>query len=471
MSPPAFPEAGFSQERRKSPPPIPESIREESRDRAALLQILSSKGISADAVLELVAGYRPYREDKGRTIQNEFKSFALHYGLIEGALSPDDERELCILYAGLKHARQQENKRVSEEVISLAIHDRLVNCATNRIDALYAAMTKSESLEDLRLRLIQIMQTMQLLGKRVPPDRPEHKEVWQGLYLRFRKLVSAKVMSSRRAEVSQLFQEIFDEFATFIDDEFVSREVEARTEQQRSFAWENLVNEVYGRTAEEVYALKARNRKKVAREMLQMKNEGIGIQQLEHLHAVNNQGLVPRSISRLRESPVPISFGLRVGVAGEDVAVETGDVLMRADAIAAAFQAGELPRPLYEIMVAALHNDLLDIHPFADRNGSTSLLFIELMMTKAGYVPSEEREPSYYKHLETALNHNLVAVGVVKQEQRRIAYELGHYEGKTTAAKKAYYNNMMFWIARANDKMKDFYEKVKDLKESDGMQT
>ena len=57
----------------------------------------------------------------------------------------------------------------------------------------------------------------------------------------------------------------------------------------------------------------------------------------------------------------------------------------------------------YGIEAAKLHNDLLDIHPFADRNGSTSLLFLETLMARRGYVPDIKRQKSYYKNLHTIL--------------------------------------------------------------------
>ena len=85
----------------------------------------------------------------------------------------------------------------------------------------------------------------------------------------------------------------------------------------------------------------------------------------------------------------------------------------------------------YEIVAATLHNDLLDIHPFSDRNGSTSILFLELIMAKSGYVPSMKREKDYYKHLRKILDDNLLAISVVKHQHRKIGSKFGYFQGET----------------------------------------
>jgi hypothetical protein len=81
--------------------------------------------------------------------------------------------------------------------------------------------------------------------------------------------------------------------------------------------------------------------------------------------------------------------------------------------------------------VAKLHNRLLDIHPFLDRNGSTCLLFVELLMAAhGGYIPPTDRIKNYNTNLSMILKNSL-AVAVVNYEHYKIEHQFGHYKSKS----------------------------------------
>ncbi|MBU0570002.1 Fic family protein, partial [Patescibacteria group bacterium] len=212
-----------------------------------------------------------------------------------------------------------------------------------------------------------------------------------------------------------------------------------------------IIGKLYGYTIEEYYATKDRNREQVVEKIQELKDEPeITFETIELLHATNNREIVAKSASCLRKDPEDIStFTVRVGILSEDVQTEVDDVVARANNLMAKIKPNQrlstLKRVWYELCAAKLHNDLLDIHPFLDRNGSTSLLFLELMMSKAGYEPSPKREPNYYNHIRKALNNNIAAIALIASEMFRIKFVPGHYRGITTQSpekQKQYKENL-----------------------------
>jgi len=85
----------------------------------------------------------------------------------------------------------------------------------------------------------------------------------------------------------------------------------------------------------------------------------------------------------------------------------------------------------YELGVAKIHNDFLDIHPLVDRNGSTALLIAEFMMMRMGYEPPTEKNNNYYDNVRKLFNNNPAAIGLVAHEQYIIYNQAGYFRGGT----------------------------------------
>ena len=166
--------------------------------------------------------------------------------------------------------------------------------------------------------------------------------------------------------------------------------------------------------------------------MKRMKEEGaITTDTITELHEINNRGIVPKSFSDFRSGSMGVTFGKRIGTLPKDVLQEVEGVVERANSLLEGRRNKKYSKTDFQIATAMLHNQLLDIHPFPDRNGSTSLLLMELLMSHQGYKPSPKREGNYYKTVRRTLGHNPVAIGVVGYEHYLIANKPGHFEGDT----------------------------------------
>lgn len=309
---------------------------------------------------------------------------------------------------------------------------KLAKQSFEKIDRLHELVKQEKELETIKVILRPLMQEMATLAKQIPPERAENASLWYSLHMRFYDLVVMK--TKREPPVAQAFDQIFAEFSDFIDDEFVAREIQRQIMTHGNADVAEAMQTVYGRTSEEVEAMKHKNRAAVAQEILRLKEEPyVSIEMIERLHAMNNQGVVPRQLSRIRGANEESEFGAaRVGVIGEDVREEMEDLVRRTEEMIDRALIENWSDARYEIAVATLHNEMLDIHPFQDRNGSTSLLFVELLMARRGYVPPATRGKKYYTFLRQALGNNPVAVGIVGHEQYKIAHHAGYFEGKTT---------------------------------------
>lgn len=434
-------------ERRKGPPPVPESLKKEALQRQALLAILSTKGLSAEMALEIVADYKVRSGDE--KFQKEVQTIYQKFSLEEGDLSEEDMLEVAVLYTGIQKYRSSEATIATAAVMSETIRHRLITNAYLRLDELQEGITKSKSVEELESGLTEVMRSMHVLVKQMPPGHPQHDAWWEELYRRFKNVTRLR-HAAKTPEVSKLFEGLFDKFRGFIEDDLVARKLYDAGRKGQGVSMEHAMQEVYGRTPEEVSAIKVRNREAVAREIQSQKDEpAVSVDTLRRLHALNNKDIVPGFVSQLRRSGQEVTFARRIGTLGEDVSVEVQAVLDRAIELINRHLLQDVSRPVYEMSVAAMHNDLLDIHPFLDRNGSTSLLFIELMMAKVGYVPPSEREPSYYKQLGQALNYNPLAVAVVGYEQFKIGHQAGYFEGQTVVPKKEAYDQRVGALSTA----------------------
>lgn len=389
--------------KRNMPPPVPEKAKESAIHRQMLLQALESYEDDPKAALELLA------------------------------------------------AQKKETAEAGAEQIRIA----LLKKAYARLDDLETRvqMAAKESPERVREELESMMSEMAGLSRALPPERPE----WNELTKRYKRLLEVKKGSS--TEISRAFSETFDRFNDFIEDEFVAKAIRQISQKEGSANIAKVMEMVYGRTKEEVEAIKQKNRERTVELMDAMKEQPyISFEDIRKLHQSNNRGIVPKSYSRLREGATEehpeeqIGFGKRFGTFVEDLPEEIAAFEKRVEQLIDAALVKNMSDAQYEIAVAKLHNELLDIHPFGDRNGSTALLFIELMMARKGYEPPKKREPSYYKALGKALDYNPVAMSVVGYQQYKISYEFGYFEGEAVKTKKDKYELAKSVIKKMHEK-------------------
>lgn len=319
-----------------------------------------------------------------------------------------------------------------------------------RIDELTLSVETSEE-EEVREKLIGTMQALEQLGRSLPANDP----AWDMVSERYKKLLAIKGKSGK--EVSQTFSQVFDQFNDFIEDEFVTRAMQEKQAagkgKGQSVNVGALMKEVYGRTQKEMEEIKRANRERVVALIDELKEKPyVQFDDIRQLHEANNRGVAPKSQSRMRMGDEDMVFGKagRIGTRPEDLPAELGAFEARVENVIDQASIGSLSQAQYEIAVAQLHNEGLDMHPFNDRNGSTFLLFAELMMARRGHEPSKERESNYYKALTKTLGYNPVAVAMVGYEQFKIGFVPGYFKGVQTSQKEKEkeYNLAMKAVAR-----------------------
>lgn len=435
-----------------SPEAGKETKERERHERQTLLDALATRGLKTEAALEVVAAYDP-KLLKDERFVGEMSAIAASYGVKFDRMSPEDQEKFTVMYLGVKNGRIDANKTDVAEALEGGIKEQLVGQAFRNIDALQAGLEQAAGdPEQLKGNLRETMATLNALSKQLPWTDKANAETWQNLYNRFNILRAAKKGSREIGqEVESAFSEVFEEFGGFIEDEIVDYRL-----KHGGGSIEDITREMYGRTPAEMEKIKVRNREAVAEAIGRMKEKpGIDIDMLEELHALNNKGIVPKKFSKMREDPDAVSyFGKgRLGLMGPDVKPQVEAMLERANTLIDRDAIGDVSKLRYEIEAAGLHNDLLDMHPFGDRNGSTSLLFLELMMARKGYEPPKDRQPNYYKHLSAVVGYNPIAVAVVGHEQYKIAHVTGYYEGPgMTAEQKEYYDKVLEWVKRLKRK-------------------
>ncbi|MBI4133701.1 Fic family protein [Candidatus Uhrbacteria bacterium] len=421
---------------RSEPPPIPpeaRELREHERDeKGFLLDTVRELGLSPQPALEVLARYDT------RAMNDELRestaSLTERYGIKFTEFSTKEQKQIMVLYHSVEETKSAETTNEFADKLTRLMHDGLTRRALRRLDALKNELMGAKQEEEARDALRGLLDSMAVLARQIPPDKKENEPYWQGLLARFQ-----QVATSRRemgAHIQRVYDELFEEFQPLIEDELVQVEIERRMKAGRPQSAEAVMQEIYGRTRDEIEVVKRRNREDVVLEIMKMKEEPyVTIEQLARLHEVNNRDVVPRKESRLRGGEEVIYFGMRMGTLPEDVRTEVEQVVGRVNALVDEQAVSGVSQFRYEMAAAQAHNDLLDIHPFPDRNGSTSLLFLELLAARRGYEPAKERESNYYRQLRQALGNNPIAIGIVGYEQYRIRYRPGYYEGITTGEK------------------------------------
>jgi fido (protein-threonine AMPylation protein) len=319
--------------------------------------------------------------------------------------------------------------------------ERLKDVALLRVDQLTALIEQEHSPELLRATLRESMWTLSALARASTPEEEETASLWETVMKKYEDLTRLK--RSAAGDMKQAYQGVFEEYSSFIEDDLYAKVRSIRMKRKEVVSEEDLMTELYGRSVEEVQEIKDRNRKNVAAFIEAHRDEAPSIALLERLHRENNKGLIPADISKVRKQGEEVVYGGgRVGTFGEDVREELEHLMAKAEWTAEHTKSSVL----FQCAVAKLHNDMLNIHPFKDRNGSTSMLFIEFMTAKRGYTPSPQREDQYYTYVRKALSNNPVAVGILGGGQYEIGMRSGYYKGFTAKGKEKKYEDYFSFL-------------------------
>ncbi|MBI4434303.1 Fic family protein [Candidatus Uhrbacteria bacterium] len=324
----------------------------------------------------------------------------------------------------------------------------IVRRAFERIEGLRDQLQTLQGIEEFKAGLRELLSSMRALAQRIPPDEERHEASWVELVGRFKAIAGDR--AAAEGPVREVYEQLFEESQDFIEDELVAKEMWRRSRAGGEPSVEHVMQEIYGRTAEEVAAIKRRNREQVAQRITELAEQPyLTAEAIVELHALNNEDLLPQGQLRLRaHEEEGVTFGQRFGTLPEDVQQEVTHLVGRVNALIDEEVLRGVSGVRYEVAAAAFHNALLDIHPFPDRNGSTALILIELLMARRGYAPPTERDPDYYGRLRTILNDNPVAIGLVAYEHFRIKYVPGYFEGTTTRGKEKFYDRVLEEIAK-----------------------
>ena len=310
-------------------------------------------------------------------------------------------------------------------------------------------------LETVRNKLMSILERLSEFTQQVDPLDKANEDFFDSLGLRTIDMLN-EIKQESGAEISQIFSDVYYEHSDFLDREVVIPLEERQLQDGAVTSTEHVARKIYKRTPEEMEQIKSRNRESVVQAIQEMSEKpDITTEMLEELYRLNNKGVVPAKLSAWREGS--ITFGKRIGTVDVDIPREVSHTVDRANKLTLRRIFG-MSETAHDMAAAKLHNDLLDIHPWEDRNGSTSLLFLELMMTREGrYEPSAEREKDYYKQLHKIFDGNLLAMGVVLYEQIKIANSYGYYEGVTPiddTRKEFYGDRITHWKEKYKERRK-----------------
>lgn len=422
---------------------------ESLKARNALAETLEDTSISPRASLELLIDF----DDKIAVEKlPSLPEIAQEYGFDLQEIPENRLLKLAMIYSEANRTTNQASKQELEDAFARQLHEQLTESALEKIDILSKQLESNlKDPEAIKTTLRNILDRMGRLSEQLPTEKSENLDLWKKMYDKFVALIAIK---RRDEQVSHIFSEIFQEYNDFIDNEFAIQAYYYNKQNGIKMDLEDTMRETYGRTYEEMEAIKSQNRIKSLKEIADLKhNESFTVDDIISLHSTNNQGISPRVFSRLRDRHE--SFGQRMGTLPDDLVEEMKEWQDRVNIVIQKSSADSWTDMRYQIAVAQLHNQLLDIHPFTDRNGSTSLLFLELMMARRGHEPSEKREKDFYKPVKQALGNNPVAIGLIAYEMGLIKYQSGYFKGKTTKGKEKEYDITMKAIRRKKNQNKN----------------
>jgi fido (protein-threonine AMPylation protein) len=352
--------------------------------------------------------------------------------------SPNNFQLADLIY--LKNVLQKSDlllvKTIKDEM-----HNTLNDQCLSQFKILCEELKQPASLEDEQIlkKSISVMAILNFLSMNLPVD-DHHEKKWGHLFYAFKEVLNIK-RTSKSPSVQEHLDKAFEQYQALIEDGFVAYKMKVH-----GGSAEHVTKLLYGRSDKQLEKIKSLNREKVVEklneysEQVKMGNL-ITIETLSTLHSTYNQRVVPRYLSQMRKREhESIQFGKRVGVIPKDVEPAVQEVLNMANQL---IKNPPKNKFLYSIEAAKLHNSLLDIHPFLDRNGSTSLIFMELLMAVHGdYTPQKNRVKSYNANLFMILKNSL-AVAVVNYEHYKIAHQFGYHTNSLKADKQTneYYKN------------------------------
>jgi len=407
--------------------------------REALINISGDQNLSDQGFLELIITIED--TEAGKTDKKELDKLLKQYDLSSHDIDEKTQTALLLLLHG---ARKTTNHKASTELTEHAeqkLNEAMADVLIHQIDHFASLLAdKNVAAETAENALREIMIRMRTISENIPIHNEEYSSLWAKIYRKFKNVVALKKES--RQEISLLMSRILNEYSDFIDEEFIAEKIAQNKIKDRLISMERLMHETYGRDPDEIEDIKSQNRKKTVAAMQELAQKPyVTTKMLITLLGVNNRGLIPKYLVRLRSEPnESVRFGgKRLGIMPEDVAEEMRDFDKR---VAATIDQSILENwsdIRYQIAVAQLHNELIEIHPFPDRNGSTSLLFMELMMMRRGYKPQAKREKDYYKNLARILKNNPVAIALIAGEMHTMTTKKGYFKGKTTIGKEKIY--------------------------------
>lgn len=431
------------------PPPLEAGetslIEHEGGDQRILHDVLTRAGLPPQAALEVIARYDAHAHDEG--LQRSVASFTAEFGVPLDAFDRGERQLATVLYHTILETRSDQSRQEIATALDQLLHQGIVRRAFDRIEGLRDQLQTPRDIEEFKGGLREVLSSMRTLAARIPPDEPRYEGYWVELVQRFKTVTGER--AAAEGPVRAAYEELFTEFQSFIEDELVAKEMWRQSREGKEPSVEHVMREMYGRTAAEIEAIKRRNRERVAKRITELAEEPyLDVEAIRELHALNNEDLLPKGQLRLRQHEEEgVTFGQRFGTLPEDVQREMEHLVERVNALIDEEVLRGITGVRYEIAAASFHNDLLDIHPFPDRNGSTALILIELLMARREYAPLNERDSDYYGRLRKMLNDNPVAIGLVAYEHFRIKYVPGYFEGTTTKGKEKFYDRVLEVIA------------------------
>lgn len=409
----------------------------EAAEKQALLRLISKDGMEAKQALRIMARYgKPPREEIQASLGEQLELFGLH----EGDLSPIERKQCLAIIDSLTETDDLENPEQVHEQLESFLAESFVEKAFEKIDRFNLFYEQKAEPEQLRSALREVMGTVGAMAKISSPSDPNTAKLWKDLSERYIGVILRK--KGADIEHKKVFEEVFDEFQDVIEGDLYDKfamDVYLKGDHHKYDA-EGLSMALYGRTKEEVKEKKLENRKTVAQYLLEHKDDEPSIELLQELHRIYNDGIVPKKYANFRREGHEVSFGgKRVGVLGEDVRAELERLIDRTKEMLDRKSIGVR----YGMEAAKLHNEMLHIHPFSDRNGSTSMLFLEFLMAKRGYVPQEKKTAHYYDYVRKVVKNNPLAVAVVGAGQYEMVRSFGYFKGETTKGKEDQYQALL----------------------------
>lgn len=315
--------------------------------------------------------------------------------------------------------------KTSSEIVDMKTFEKEKEQILIALGTFEVQVNGEKSKEKLKQALLDVMKALHHTMHEVDLTSKEEERLHNFSFNVLGELIKKRDNSEQ--DIQAIFNDIFRDFSDVIDHGYLSQ----TTFSGQSI--EDMVHEIYGRTQEEVETLKQHNRGQVVAQIEAFANKPeFSRDMLLSLYRTNNKDVIPDSLARFRDTEsVNVSmFGRakRIGLLpGEQVRREMKLFEGRVNDLIKKRALG-MSEVSYQIHVAKLHDELLDMHPFADRNGSTSLLFAELMMAREGYTPSPERNTNYYDHVAKIFKRNYVAVGVVGYQHYLTNFVPGYYK-------------------------------------------